>query len=144
VWRRLSQDFPQTFRRHIGAFWLSLAITIAGCIFGGVALLMDRDAKPVLLPFGHLMQSPSERVAQEEGRKTDPLGQRQASFSAELMTHNIRVALTTLALGMTWGIGTVATLFYNGVTLGAVSADYVQAGQTTFLLGWLLPHGVIE
>jgi uncharacterized membrane protein SpoIIM required for sporulation len=35
-------------------------------------------------------------------------------------------------------------LFYNGVTMGAVIYDYVRDGQSTFLMGWLLPHGVIE
>jgi stage II sporulation SpoM-like protein len=60
------------------------------------------------------------------------------------MTHNIRVSLFTLALGMTYGVGTVVVLFYNGVILGAVSLDYIQDGQTRFLIGWLLPHGSIE
>jgi uncharacterized membrane protein SpoIIM required for sporulation len=45
---------------------------------------------------------------------------------------------------MTWGIGTIIMLFYNGVILGAVSLDYILDGQTKFLLGWLMPHGVIE
>jgi uncharacterized membrane protein SpoIIM required for sporulation len=49
-----------------------------------------------------------------------------------------------MALGMTWGVGTVLLLFYNGVILGAVALDYVRAGQTKFLLGWLLPHGAVE
>jgi uncharacterized membrane protein SpoIIM required for sporulation len=35
-------------------------------------------------------------------------------------------------------------LFYNGVILGAVALDYVLAGETPFLLGWLLPHGAVE
>jgi uncharacterized membrane protein SpoIIM required for sporulation len=65
-------------------------------------------------------------------------------FSAELMTHNTQVTLTTLALGMTFGFGTIVMLFYNGVILGAVAFDYIHAGQTVFLMGWLLPHGVIE
>ena len=45
---------------------------------------------------------------------------------------------------MTWGVGTIIMLFYNGVILGAIAVDYIMAGQTKFLLGWLLPHGVIE
>ena len=49
-----------------------------------------------------------------------------------------------LALGMTFGIGTTILLFYNGAILGAVAADYVLAGESTFLMGWLLPPGVIE
>jgi uncharacterized membrane protein SpoIIM required for sporulation len=60
------------------------------------------------------------------------------------MIHNIRVAFFTLALGVTWGVGSVVMLFYNGVILGAVAFDYARAGYTMFLLGWLMPHGVIE
>jgi uncharacterized membrane protein SpoIIM required for sporulation len=135
---------PRTFRRHINAFWLTVAITIAGSVFGAAAIHFDPDSKRVLMPFSHLMQSPAERVKHEESARTDRLRDKKSSFSAELMTHNIQVALTTLALGVTWGAGTLAILFYNGVMLGAVAGDYVQAGFAPFLLGWLLPHGVIE
>ena len=45
---------------------------------------------------------------------------------------------------MTWGAGTLVLLFYNVVILGAVGVDYVLAGETRFLLGWLLPHGAVE
>ena len=45
---------------------------------------------------------------------------------------------------MTWGVGTFIMLFYNGVALGAIVVDYIRDGQTKFLLGWLLPHGVVE
>jgi uncharacterized membrane protein SpoIIM required for sporulation len=60
------------------------------------------------------------------------------------MTHTTKVSILTLALGMTWGVGTSIMLFYNGVILGAVAVDYILAGETKFLLGWLMPHGVIE
>ena len=54
------------------------------------------------------------------------------------------VQVLVLAMGMTWGIGTILLIFYNGVILGAVAIDYILAGQTKFLMGWLMPHGVIE
>jgi len=138
------QTLPQTFRRHIRAFYLSLAITIAGCAFGGLAIAFDPDAKSVLMPFSHLQQDPAKRVAEEEKATQDRLANRKTTFSAELMTHNTQVSIFTLALGMTWGIGTIIMLFYNGVILGAVAVDYIHAGETKFLLGWLMPHGVIE
>jgi uncharacterized membrane protein SpoIIM required for sporulation len=138
------QTLPQTFRRHARAFQLSLAITVAGCLFGGLAIAFDPEAKPVLMPFSHLQGDPSERVAREETAGSDRLEGVKTSFSAQLMTHNTRISIFTMALGMTWGIGTIIMLFYNGVILGAVAVDYMRAGQTTFLLGWLLPHGVIE
>jgi uncharacterized membrane protein SpoIIM required for sporulation len=138
------QTWPQTFRRHVRAFYLSLAITLAGCAFGGLAIAFDPDSKPVLMPFSHLMQDPRQRVAEEESSTDDELAGHKTSFSAELMTHNTQISIFTLALGMTWGVGSIIMLFYNGVILGAVAVDYIRAGETKFLLGWLMPHGVIE
>ena len=136
--------FPQTFRRHIRAFWICVAAMLLGGIFGGFVIAANPDAKQVLLPFSHLLGDPSDRVAREEAAKEDRLEGTKSSFSSYLMTHNIKVSIFTLALGMTWGIGTLIMLFYNGVILGAVALDYVLAGETTFLLGWLLPHGAVE
>ena len=47
-------------------------------------------------------------------------------------------------MGLTWGIGTIVLLFYNGVILGGICVDYLTSGQGVFLAGWLLPHGSIE
>jgi uncharacterized membrane protein SpoIIM required for sporulation len=143
-WKALFAAFPRAFRRHLGAFRLSVAITLLGCAFGWFAIRMDPHSKAVLMPFEHLLNSPAERVHQEESAKTDRLNGAKATFSADLMTHNIQVTVLTLAMGMTWGAGTLILLFYNGVILGAVAADYVAAGFGTFLTGWLLPHGSIE
>jgi uncharacterized membrane protein SpoIIM required for sporulation len=138
------QKLPQTFRRHIKAFYLSVAITLAGCAFGGFAIALDPESKPALMPFSHLLQDPAQRVAEEESATNDRLSGRKSSFSTYLMTHNIKVSIFTLAMGMTWGVGTIILLFYNGIMVGAIAVDYARAGQTKFLLGWLLPHGAIE
>jgi uncharacterized membrane protein SpoIIM required for sporulation len=143
-WRFLSQSFPQAFRRNFQAFALCLLITVVSAGLGAGALALDYDTKTIMMPFSHLNVTPAQRVKQEETSKSDRLAGHHSEFSAELMTHNIKVSIFTLALGMTWGLGTVAMLFYNGLTLGAVAFDYVHAGYTPFLLGWLLPHGVIE
>ncbi len=140
----LFKTFPQTFRRHIRAFAVAVIITIVGNAFGALAISLDPDSKEVLMPFSHLQGDPSKRVQYEESRTKDRLEGRRTSFSAFLMTHNTRVAIGLLALGMTWGIGTIIMLFYNGVILGAVVCDYVLAGETRFVAGWLLPHGAIE
>ncbi len=145
LWLWFVQGFPGTFRRRLGAFWFAVVVTLAGAGFGAGAVLFDPEAKPVIMPFGHLLGDPAERVQREESREDEEGGGvAHASFSAQLMTHNTRVAMLTLALGITWGFGTIVLVFYNGVILGAVVADYIAAGQTTFLVGWLLPHGSVE
>jgi uncharacterized membrane protein SpoIIM required for sporulation len=143
-WRWFTTDFPRTFRRHVHAFQLAAALTLLGCAFGALAIGIDPEAKTVLMPFEGLQVTPAERVAREQQLQGQQLAGRKGRFSAELMTHNTQVALTTLALGMSFGFGTVVVLFYNGVILGAVALDYIRGGQSVFLLGWLLPHGAIE
>lgn len=140
----LAHTFPQTFRRHVRAFWLSVLITIVGSAFGGMVIAFDPESKSVIMPFSHLSGNPAERVAKEEKAANDQLANHKASFSTSLMTHNTKVSIFTMALGATWGIGTILMLFYNGVILGAVCVDYILAGQTRFLIGWLLPHGSFE
>jgi uncharacterized membrane protein SpoIIM required for sporulation len=140
------QTFPETFRRHFRAFLLALAITVVGFLAGGGFVTMNLENKSVILPFSHLQANPSRRVAYEEetGAVGDRLSGRKASFSAFLMTHNTRVSLLTFAMGFTWGIGTAILLLYNGIILGATCLDFMHAGQSAFLLGWLLPHGAVE
>ncbi len=148
-WRWISwftQDFPQVFRRNRGAFWLSFIVTMVGVLFGGFAVLLDPEAKDAIVPgqFSHVMGRPSDRVAREEKAKSDRLGGHHATFAGQLMTNNIGVSIKAMAFGLIWGIGSILLLFYNGVILGLVLADYIADGQTIFVLGWLLPHGVIE
>lgn len=144
LWSHFTRGFPDSFRRHIRAFWVSLAIMGLGGVFGAVALLIDSEAKSVIIPFGHLAGRPGERVASEEAQVTDRLRGRQTTFSAYLASHNTRVAILCLALGVTWGIGTAVLLFHNGVLVGAIALDYGRGGEMEFMLGWLLPHGVVE
>jgi uncharacterized membrane protein SpoIIM required for sporulation len=136
--------FPRTFRRHIRQFQLSLAVTIVGCLFGAAALMLDPADKEVLLPFQHLMGTPTQRVAKEEQGVNKRLEKGKLTFSSYLMTHNTQVSIACMASGLTFGIGTLLLLFFNGIVLGAVIFDYVAAGKTLFLAGWLLPHGVVE
>ena len=146
-WAWLANGFPQAFRRRIGAFWFALALMLAGGGFGAAAMAFDPEAKEVIMPFAHLRGDPAERVAEEErrAREGEDRGENaRATFAGGLMVHNTQVSLTAMALGLTWGAGTLVVMFYNGVILGAVALDYIAAGQSVFLAGWLLPHGSVE
>jgi len=139
-------EFPLVFRRHIRAFWVSILVSLLGALFGGTAVLFDDEAKAAIVPegFEHVLKDPAQRVAEEESATTDPGDGVRASFAGTLMRNNITVSIRALALGMTWGIGTILVLLHNGIFLGQVIADYINAGQGVFLAAWLLPHGSFE
>ena len=142
--RWFTATFPQTFRRRRRAFTLSCTVFLLGCLFGAFVLAVAPQEKSLLLPFEHLMGSPSERVAMEESTDNNRIAEHGGEFSAMLMTNNTRVSILAMALGISFAFGTFLLLFYNGIILGAVAFDYVMAGETPFLLGWLLPHGAVE
>ncbi len=140
----LMGNFAAVVRRHAALLFISTAAMAVGALFGMGIIFLDYEAKEVIMPFSHLMLDPSERVALEENNETIDVGGVHAAFSAQLMTHNIRVSVLVLALGLIYGIFSVILLFYNGVIIGAVVMDYIVAGESIFLIGWLLPHGSIE
>lgn len=143
-WKWFTQTFPRTFRAHVRAFWLAVGATMVGTLFGLLATLLDPQSRFATMPFGHDQMRPRERVAMEETAHGDRMSGGKASFSSFLMANNTRVSIFTMALGITYGIGTLVMLFYNGIGLGAIGIDYILDGQSVFLLGWLLPHGSVE
>lgn len=143
-WLRILTAFPETFRRQSRYFVLATLITLLGCALGGLAVHYDPASVDVLLPADYL-RNPGQRVHEEErGQGHIVSTQTEAAFSAQLIKHNIEVALLAAALGVTFGIGTALLLFENGVLLGAVAVHYTQQGFGLFMTAWLLPHGVFE
>lgn len=143
-WQWFTAAFPAAVRRHSMAGALSVGLFVLGALFGVAAMRIDPGAKVALLPFGHGQTTPTQRVQREMEDQGKKISQARGRFSAQLMTHNTQVAFFTLGLGMTWGLGTIVLLFYNGVILGAVAVDYIVDGQGVFLMGWILPHGSVE
>jgi uncharacterized membrane protein SpoIIM required for sporulation len=140
----LLQAFPRAVRRHSRALALAMALFWGGAILGAALLALLYEDRATLFPFAGLEMKPSERVARETVERSKQVAASTSRFSAHLIQNNTRVAIFTFALGMTYGLGPTVLLFSNGVYLGAVAMDYIKDGQTIFLLGWLLPHGVIE
>ena len=65
-------------------------------------------------------------------------------FSTFVLTNNIRVTFMAFALGLTWGLGTVFSLGYNGLLLGAISGLAVANDNWRVLLAAIMAHGVLE
>jgi uncharacterized membrane protein SpoIIM required for sporulation len=136
---------PRTFRKHVRAFNISAVAILLGCMFGAGVIALDPDAKETIIPaqwYSNL--DPDTRIQHEESVNIDMLRGRKTQGAAWYAVHNTRVSLMTFAAGMTYGIMTIISLFYNGVLLGAICCDYFIAGEGVFLIAWLLPHGSVE
>lgn len=137
-------DFPRSFRREWRMIALAAAVMLLGAAIGASFVAVDRYALGALIPDDHQAFTPSERVGREEHDSGGVSGDTAVAFSGWLFTHNIEVSFLVFALGVTFGLGTLALLLYNGVPLGALAMQYHQDGQALFYWAWILPHGVTE
>lgn len=137
------REYPRTVRREWRPIVLAALLMAAGGAFGAVSAARDPGSNSVMVP-GAFQHDPDERVAHDEQTGGDADAQRSAVFSTWLFTHNIQVTFGVFALGITFGIGTVALLFFNGAPLGSLAVQYHQAGHGLFFWAWILPHGIPE
>lgn len=143
VWDFFAREFPRTVRREWRVITAAALLMAVGAAFGAGTGLQDPGSGAVTVPeaFQHV---PEQRVAQDEQTGGTADAHTSAAFSAWLFTHNLQVGFVVFALGLTFGLGTVALLLYNGVPLGALAAQYHLAGEGLFFWAWILPHGIPE
>jgi uncharacterized membrane protein SpoIIM required for sporulation len=139
----LLQAFPRLFRSEWCVIALAALLFFGGAAVGAVAVGLDPRAAAVLIPEDHQRRTPAERVAEDEQGEAAS-GDEGAAFSSFLFTHNIQVTFLVFALGLTFGVGSVSLLFYNGVPIGALAMQYHQFGKGLFFWAWILPHGIPE
>ncbi len=65
-------------------------------------------------------------------------------LSVGILTNNIVVALTTMALGSLYGLGTIYIIGVNGLMLGSIFAFTAHYGMAGRLFEFVLAHGVVE
>ncbi len=140
----LAAEFPRLFREELRMFGLAALLTFLGAVIGAAAVALDPTSLGVMIPDQHQAFTPSERVSRDEATGGASDGQDAIAFSSFLFTHNIRVSFLVFVLGITFGVGTAALLFYNGVPLGALAMQYHLEGQGLFFWAWILPHGIPE
>ena len=137
-------EFPALVRAEARMVLLAAATLLLGGVLGALTVALDPDSASLILPPGHAELSPTERVARDEAESGTHEGGQAAAFSGFLFTHNMQVGFFAFALGITFGVGTLVLLFYNGLPVGALAAQYHLAGKGLFFWAWILPHGIPE
>lgn len=145
VGRFLTREVPAAFRARSAAVWLAAGTFCAGALLGFGAVLLRPATAADLIPAQFYSESPRERVAEIEEKEERISGVEEAAlFGAQLYTHNLQVSFLALSLAALTLVVGLWVLWYNGVILGAVAASYVVAGEGTFFIAWVGPHGALE
>ncbi len=140
-------EIPVTFRRNWRYVAAAVAITLAAATFAYVMITLDYRWTSVFLWERFTV------VVEDFAQSGKPAGEYFAdtaealggiNFSALLMRHNIVVALSAFAVGVTLGLGTIYVLAANGLMLGTFLAIGAHHGRLMDLVAVVLPHGALE
>ena len=142
----LQVGFPKLIARNWKYHLLSGALLTLGALVAYFAAIHDPEAAYALLPVGDVRQPGASREQLLEVlRSGRDQGEGQKFFFASfLFSHNLKVGILALGMGVLAAIPTVLLMILNGMLLGAFAAIHHQVGITTEFWAWILPHGVTE
>lgn len=138
------------FARAIARQWVfhatSAALLLSGALLAYLAGTADPLALYALMPAGDPRAPGASpellrqilRSGRTDGHSTKFL------FASFLFSHNLKVGMMCMALGVLAAVPTVLLTVYNGMIMGAFVAVHHQAGIVAEMWAWILPHGITE
>lgn len=139
VWK----DFPNALADHLPFFLLAATALFGSAALTAFVVLFRAEVANSWL--GEKMMLVLQEVAQRHkpGHDWLPLMGRPFAFWIILL-NNLRVALMSFGAGVIAMVPSLYVLFLNGKLIGGVIAVSHRFGTLSELLGFVLPHGVIE
>lgn len=140
----LSAGFPQLLRQRRAFFFVALALFAVPFLSAMFITVMDPGlAEQIVdqLEMSHTKQTFSQQMYTEIDVKFAEERTLMASF---YVWHNVGVALRSFALGIFFGLGTIVTLLFNGLSLGAKSGYLINCGYGNNFFSFVISHGSFE
>jgi uncharacterized membrane protein SpoIIM required for sporulation len=145
IWRFVAIEAPAAViaaRRVVLVAFFAFALPA----LGGYAALRENPALAEEVIPSVLLERAEEGVARRlagKGYAEVPVGQR-LSVASQIITNNIGVAFSCFAGGVVLGVGSLVSLAFNGLLMGAASGHYANVGLLAYLWTFVAGHGVLE
>lgn len=173
-WQRLvtflMTGFPRLFRANVGYFAVAAALFFVPLGVTWAVVQTDPTAALKIIPseqlemFDAMYRSQRDREEQaaaeggasstkpeeapaeeldEEGLESG-FGEERTAMAGFYVQHNVGIALQCFARGLLLGWGTIHTLLFNGITIGAVAGYILSLGYAERFLSFVVSHGSFE
>ncbi len=143
--RRLLRELPAEAWRSRRYILVAFLLTLLPAI-GGYALLREQPARAAeLLPDGMIARA---EAGVAESREGIGYAETPSPFlpivASSIIANNVQVAFAAFAFGITFGLGTIWVLLFNGLNVGAVIGLFANYGLASWILTFIAGHGVLE
>lgn len=132
----ITYGFPDLLKKYKGFVFSSFGIFFFGFVLSLLLVLYDSELAIIFLPSDMIDNITGGQIG---GGEWD-----YPFMSSYIMTNNISVCLRAFVYGITFGIGTIYVLFFNGTLLGSLTALVYLYSNPTIYWSLILPHGIIE
>jgi uncharacterized membrane protein SpoIIM required for sporulation len=138
LWRFYLETVPRTYRASAPYVVAAATLTFGSAALTFMATLLRPELAQVLVPSDILDLVKQHRLW------TDIPPQQRPVVSGVLFDHNLQVALAAFALGVVFGLPTIAILLVNGLNLGGIFGLVTYYGLGFGLLDFVVAHGPLE
>lgn len=132
----------------VGAWRVVLLAALSFTVpaLGAYAALRERPAlAEQVLPAVLLERAEAGRSELANGRGyAATAGAQRATAASFIVTNNLAVAFACFAGGIALGVGSLLSLAFNGLLMGAASAHFHNSGLLAYLWTFVAGHGVLE
>jgi len=149
TWKRIGRFAAMECPAAVVAAWRVVLLASLSFVLpaaGGYAALREQPALATeVLPSVLLERAEQGRREQEAGRGYAQADAKQrATVASAIITNNLQVAFACFAGGIALGVGSLVSLAFNGLLMGAASAHYHNNGLLAYLWTFVAGHGVLE
>jgi len=134
----LRDEYPAVFQRQIGFVLASVVVTVAFGVLGAVIT----TARPEFMR--HFVGPEMIATMERHQMWTESIVSIKPTATSSIMTNNLSVTFVTFAGGIVFGLGTLFSLFQNGMLLGVIGAACHQYGMSLPLWSFVAGHGSLE
>lgn len=149
LWRLISfiaADFPRALRSQINYFCVALLLFLLPGVALGIFCYLDQA-----LIYSVMSDAEVSNMAQmyrpdnaQTGRTLERSDESDFAMFGFYIYNNIGIGFRTFAMGILAGIGTVFTLIYNGVVIGAVAGHLTGLGYISTFWSFVSGHSSLE
>lgn len=145
LFRFLWIDFPRLIRENILYLALSTMLFLMPAVGSFFAVVHDTKFATLEVAKGHpLVSEDMWNMIQRKKLWTDSVQDSSPTAFSLIATNNIRISIMAFVFGITFGIGTVYVLIFNGLSIGTVFGLCQAHGMADRLSQFVAPHGVLE